>query len=259
MSSTHSNFRTVMVVGNNPTEMLKEYSKKLKVESYIKYEFKNAEKMRQEAINTNKKIVEDPKKFGFTEFQVETLKEIIKKYSKLDGFQYYQMMTYGMPYDEYGNALSDKNPKGKWSTYKIGGNFSLPFITKDGKEVYSALQKDVDWKSVHMNNQEIYRAAWEVVVDGRKPANEQEEIIYKNMKNKKNYWENFESKEDYVAYNCSRWYYAVLNEDGWLDADDGDGNINNWIKEYYDKFILPLPDDALLTVFEYTSIDTDDE
>ena len=113
MSSTRSNFRTVMVVGNNPTEMLKEYSKKLKVEPYIKYEFKNAEKMRKEAINTNKKIVEDPKRFGFNEFQVETLKEIIAKYSKLDGFQYYQMMTYGMPYDEYGNALSDKNPKGK--------------------------------------------------------------------------------------------------------------------------------------------------
>ena len=110
-----------------------------------------------------------------------------------------------------------------------------------------------------MSNQDIYKAAWEVVVDGREPANEQEETIYYNMKNRKNYWENFKSKEDYVAYNCSRWYYAVLNEDGWLDADDGDGDINKWIKEFFGKFILPLPEDALLTIYEYTSNDNDED
>lgn len=257
--SNKSIFRTVMVIGNNPDELMKKYDKKLKVEPYIKYEYKNAEKMRQESIKTNKIIIEDPKKFGLNEFQVDAIKEIIKKHSELDGFQYYQMLTYGLPYDENGNALSDKNPNGKWSKYYIGRNFSLPFIGNDGKEYYQIKKKDIKKELNHMHNQDIYRVAWEVVVEGRKPENEQEEQIYNKMKDNKNYFSNFKDKESYVSYCCARWYYAVLTEkDGWVDVDDSNCGMYEWIKDFYEKHIEPLDDDTLITIFEFSSIDNEE-
>ena len=81
-------------------------------------------------------------------------------------------MTEEYEYDpETGNAISTKNPDGKFDSYRIAGNFAMPFILKNGKEVYSALKGDIDWEKMNADPTP-YETAWDLVVGGKKPKND---------------------------------------------------------------------------------------
>lgn len=87
-------------------------------------------------------------------------------------------------------------------------------------------------------------------MEGSAPTDGQEEHIYENMKNRTEYFSNFNSKDDYVMYNISFWGYAFLSEEtGWKEYEEGIKQID-WVKHFYDKFIKPLPDNTLLTIYE---------
>ena len=152
-----------------------------------------------------------------------------------------------MYYDENGNALSTENPNGHWKTARIGKNFSLPLKLKDGSESYSARCGDIDWDAMNEPT-ELYEAAWEMVVEGREPTNEQEERVYESMKDKLTYFSNFKSKEDYVTYSTSYWNYAFVNKDGWVDMANEDER--KWINNFYDRFIATIDPNDLVTIYE---------
>ena len=239
-----------MVVGNNPEEITKKYDLNLKVEPYVKYKYLDAGKYKSISIKALEKVLSEADKISLPNSTKEVLKNRLVDLKKLPDFDYYRQLTEGLFYDENGNALSEENPNGKWKTCRLGKHFSLPLILKNGTESYSAMAGDVDWEKMNNVNQEAYKAAWEIVVEGRKPIGEQEETIAKTMGDKTMYFSRFKDKDEYVTYNTSYWNYAYVDEHGWEDVDTSGGNEIEWIKGFFDNFIKPLKPNDMVCIYE---------
>jgi hypothetical protein len=251
--SNGSKFLTVLVIGKEPEKLMERYSKALKVKPYVKYKYLDAEKMKDNAIKMLTEITNTPEKLTLNKFQVDYFKERLKAISSMSSFEYYRTITDGLYYDENGDALSEENPDGKWDTYALGKNFSYPFKLTDGKESYQARVGEIDWNRMHMDPDvvKLFETIWALVVDDDDPSNDDEEKLKKNWATKKNYLSNFKSVDDFVSHNCAYWNYAVLSDKGWVDVDD-DGNESSWINNFFERFITPLEDGELLTIYEYS-------
>lgn len=247
MAQTNSRFFSVMVVGDNHKELMDKYSLDLEVDSYVRYEYLKADKYQSNSIKALDNLLSHGDEIGLEPQVKESLERRIKILKGMTPFEYYRELTEGMYYDENGNALSTENPNGHWKTARIGKNFSLPLKLKDGTESYSARACDIDWDAMNEPT-ELYEAAWEMVVDGREPTNEQEERVYESMKDKLTYFSNFKSKEDYVTYSTSYWNYAFVNKDGWVDMVNEDER--KWINNFYDRFIATIDPNDLVTIYE---------
>jgi hypothetical protein len=247
MAQTNSRFFSVMVVGDNHKELMDKYSLDLEVDSYVRYEYLKADKYQSNSIKALDNLLSHGDEIGLEPQVKESLERRIKTLKGMTPFEYYRELTEGMYYDENGNALSTENPNGHWKTARIGKNFSLPLKLKDGTESYSARACDIDWDAMNEPT-ELYEAAWEMVVDGREPTNEQEERVYESMKDKSAYFSNFKNKEDYVTYSTSYWNYAFVNKDGWVDMVNEDER--KWINNFYDRFIATIDPNDLVTIYE---------
>jgi hypothetical protein len=247
MAQTNSRFFSVMVVGDNHKELMDKYSLDLEVDSYVRYEYLKADKYQSNSIKALDNLLSHGDEIGLEPQVKESLERRIKTLKGMTPFEYYRELTDGMYYDENGNALSTENPNGHWKTARIGKNFSLPLKLKDGTETYSAKASDIDWDAMNEPT-ELYEAAWEMVVDGREPTNEQEERVYESMKDKSAYFSNFKNKEDYVTYSTSYWNYAFVNKDGWVDMVNEDER--KWINNFYDRFIATIDPNDLVTIYE---------
>lgn len=236
---------------------MKKYDVNLTVDKYIKYKYLDAEKMHNNAIKILEEIIKDPKKFSLNIYQVDSLKDRIKQLKKMTTFEYYSELTYGLFIDSNGDAWCEENPNGKWQTYNLGGNFSMPLITNEGVETHSSLNKDVDWFNVHMKNAPIYDSVWDLVHGIKKPSNEEEERILENMSFQENYFSKFKDKDEYVIHNSAYWNYAFLDENGWVDMDDSENYIQ-WISTFFDKYCANLNDNDKITIFECTKDKVDD-
>ena len=244
-----------MVVGDDPAAILEKYSIDKKVEPYVKFKFLQAEKYKETAIKVYEKVLEENSVALITPEVKTIFEEGLKNLRMMSTFEYYRKLTDGMYYDENGDALSDKNPNGKWKTAHIGRNFSLPLLLKNGEEVYSAKCSDVDWKKMHLNNQDLYRTTWEMVMEGREPVSEEEKMIYESMKDKQVYFSKFADKESYVNYSTAYWNFAYVDENGWFDMNSTKGQ--NWINEFYERFITKIGDDKKITIYECTTNNDD--
>jgi len=255
MAQTNSKFFSVMVVGDDPKAIMEDYCVDKKVEPYVKYKFLQAEKYKDAAIKVSQKLLDDASLTMITPQMKQAIEDNVKRLKMLSTFDYYQQLTKGMYYDENGNALSDKNPNGKWKTAHIGRNFSLPLITHDGKEVYSARAKDIAWERMHHVNKEVYEAAWEIVVEGREPTTPEEEKIKQSMGDKQAYFSKFRDKEHYVNYSTAYWNFAYVDSTEWVDISQN--NESAWIEHFYDWFVTKLNPDDLVSIYECT-INEDD-
>ena len=108
---------------------------------------------------------------------IENIKGRISILKKVTPFEYYQAITNGMEYNEDGDALSDVNPQAKWITCKEASNFAIKLKLVDGTEATSAKAEDIDWSLMHKVNQDVYRAAWETVMEGKEPSNDEELLV----------------------------------------------------------------------------------
>ena len=246
-----SNLRVLLVIGDNPEELMKKYDKNLKVEPYIKYRYLDAAKIQKAAIKTMTQLLEDGDKIGLNDFQTDYFRNQLKTINNMTPFEYYKMLTTGLYYDEEGNAMSTENPDGKFNGYNLGGNFSYPLICKDGSEKYQCHADEVQWDVVNMRKEavEYFNAVWELKKEGRDPANEFEEKIAKDWAERDEYLNNFKTKDELIKHNCCYWTYAVLTKDGWVSVDDG-GSEDEWINNYMNRFISPLTNE-LLTIYEF--------
>lgn len=245
-----SQFFSLMVVGDNPDELLKKYDSNLKLEPYIKYHYKDAGKLRKKSIKLMQDIIDNKDKTALNDITIDYFKERVNALKNMSDFDYYTCITTGLNFNKDGDAITTENPDGKYKTCRIGKNLCIPLKLKTGKEVLQAKAKDVDWVSMHLINQDVYKAAWELFHKEREPKTETEKTIYENVKNQNRYFENFDSEDKYVEYNCSYWNYAYLDEKGWLDADDHKNY--EWITKFYDKFVKKLKPDDLVTIYECT-------
>ena len=250
MAQTNSRFFSVLAVGEEPQKIMEKYGTNFEVEPYVKYKYLEAKKYQQAAIKALDKIVSDSDKIGLPPTTQEVIKARLEELKKQTPFEYYRMLTDGMYYNEDGDALSTENPNAHFNTCRVGKHFSIPFILNNGIEAYSARIKDIDWEAMTNTNIEPYKAAWEMVMEGREPLNDEENTIYNAMKDKEAYFSKFKTKEEYVNYSTSYWNYAFVDENGWNDVDDFKEGETEWVKTFYDRFIKPLSPNDLVTIFE---------
>lgn len=245
-----NNHFTVIVAGDKPDEIIKKYDSTMKVERYLVYKFLNAEEYRKQELEMYRTALENK---DLPEDLIEGVKLKIEELETEDVLTFYTDLTKDLEIDqETGDAYSDENVLGKYDTCHIGGRWALPFIDNDGKEVYTAYKKDIDFSKIHKANTTPYQVAWETVVEGRKPRGSEEERIFENMKNRKAYFSNFKNKQEYIDWNTSLWAYAFVDQKGWTEfSGDIDQQIK-WVNNFYDIFIKPLPNNTKLTIFECT-------
>ena len=257
-------FRTVLVIGKNHEEIIKKYSLDTKVEKYLKMKFDDAELLRQKHLDFIEKVLTN-KKVILSERQKEIYKDLYLDIKDMDEFEYFQKMTDGCYYDEKtGDAYSTENPNAYYQYERCPqhrldvtgeeSDFSNPFILKDGTISYVAKVSDIDWERMHMYNTELYKSAWELVVDGREPKNETEKTIKDRMKNRLSYFDNFASKEEYVIHSCSFWLYGVAKNDSYQELDYRISD-KKWISEFYERFIKNLDENEILSIYEVKRIE----
>lgn len=242
------NHFVAIVAGENPEELMKPYDSTVEVEPYVVFKHSDAETMKTRCLAMYEKLLNNPDLSD--DERTEIREEYITTMDESADELFYSMSE-GCDYDEEtGDAISRKNPNGKWKHHKIGNFFSVPFLLKTGEETYVARKNEIDWPKMHLSGQEIYRRAWEMVMEGSEPENETEQFVYENMKNRTAYFMKFETKENYVVTSTAFWGYAFLSKDtGWQELEV---NVNqfDWVSKYYERFIKPLPEDTLLTIYE---------
>lgn len=243
--------RVLIVAGEDQDERVNAFSDNIEVAPYIVYKREEAGKLRKSRLAVLNEMKKHPSDFNLSEEYVD---EEISDVLDGDDSEFFDYYTCTYEHDDEGNAISRKNPDGKFLAINRGGTFAQPFLLKDGSTSYSAKKSDIDWKEIHMNPEfvNLYERTWEMCVEGLKPVSDIDKQVYENMKNRLDYFENFKDKEEYVTSCSSFWAFAFLNNlDIWFDADDCPVSQFEWMSTYYDRFIKQLPDDTVLTIFEY--------
>ena len=238
---------TAIVVGENPDEIMKKYDLTRKVEPYVVYKLSDVTRYKQNAITAYKYMSEND---TMPEYIRKEYKERINDIQEMSDTDFYLELTEDFDIDPAtGDAICDINKDGHYHVCNLGKNLAMPLINKDGKEVFQARKCDIDWDKIHLANQEVYKAAWEMVMGNRKPVTDEEKIIYENMKNRTAYFEFFGTEDRYVLNSTAFWGLAFVTEDKWEELTDDIDQVE-WIGNFYDKFISNLPDNTLISVFE---------
>ena len=245
-----NNFFSVVIAGEKPKKIISKYNSSKKGEKYILYEFDKAEEYQKKQISVYEELLKSDK---LGDAEKEYFKGEVDYWKKLSPNDFYLEMTAGYEIDENGNAITDRNLDEKFSSYKTSPVHCTPLILKNGAKAYSARKKDVDWNKTHLGNTWKYEVAWDTVVDNKAPKNETEEEIKRNMTPWKFYLQScFGSKENYIKGSDSFWGYAFVSEEkGWIELEDNIPQFQ-WVADFYDRFIAPLSDDTLLTIYECT-------
>ena len=238
-----------IVAGENPEKLMELYGvSNGDGNKHILFKFNDAKKLQERQIELYQSLIE---KAGLPAAYVASLKEELKDIKEMTPDDFFLTMTSEYKHDpDTGDAYTTENPNGKWRAYAMGKFFSVPFKTLNGEETFQARKKDIDWDSIHLNNQAVYKTAWEMVMEGKEPKTEEDKIVYENMKNRTTYFEKYGDKKTYVISNTAFWGYAFLSEkEGWKELEP---NVNQfiWVSQFFDRFIEPLDDNTLLTIYE---------
>jgi len=241
------NHFVVLAAGDNPRELMERYDLNKKVEPYVKYKFSDAGNLRRNYLSIVRGMLSSG---NASKEETDELKETIEDIENMDDIQFFLDFTSEYDYDdETGDAITDRNPEGKWTSCTVGKIFSVPFITISGKETFSDIKGNIDWNMMHLHGTEIYDATWDVVMGGKLPETDVEKQVYENMRNRTAYFEKFGTKEKYVASNTAFWCYAYVDKNGWVEIGDDEDQFE-WMTKFYDRFVVPLPENTLLTLFE---------
>ena len=248
MAIDQYNHFVAIVAGDSPEVLMSPYDKNIETDVRVVYKYKDAASIRDHYISVYQAII-DSDKIPDGAFK-EDAKDKLAIIQNQSPQEFYLDLTEEYEHDPAtGDAVTKENPDGKWNSYRMGKLFSVPFILKDGTETFQARKGDINWELMHLHGGEIYERAWEMVMEGSEPQNDYEKQIYTNMKARTAYFEKFGTKENYVLGNTAFWGYAFVSKNGWLELED-DMDQFVWVRNFYEAFIDPLPDDTLLTIYE---------
>ena len=241
----YSHFVTI-VAGENPVESIDKFKDKGENKLTLAYRYKDAELVK----HTHTLMAKEYLKQVDSEFEKMELEDIIETLENQSIDEFWKDLSEEYEMDEDKNLYTDKNLESKCSSYNIGKNLSLPFTLKDGTTSFQARKGDVDWEQMHLRDYDMYIRTWELAMEGEIPLNDIEKNIKKNMSNMRDYFMFFGDKETYASHCSAFWGYAFLDEEGWWTDLSFETNQIDWVLNYYEKFIEPLPNNTLLTVFE---------
>lgn len=241
-----SRFFTLVVIGENPDEMIKPYDSNNEVEPYVVYEYAKRGEYRQKHIDILEKIVEMGQ-----HPQLDLIKQRLEEIKEMDDIDFYLEITEGKPLDENtGNLMSNKNPNGRYDACTIGDEATVyPLILKsDDSQVFQARKGDVNWEKVHLYDKPLYERIWEMVIDGSEPQNDIERECFDRMRFAKEYLKHYGTPEVYAINQSAFWGYAVVTKDGWTELENNIDPID-WVANFYDTYIKNLSDDTLITIY----------
>ncbi len=256
-------FRTILVIGDEPDKIIEKYSEEYKVEPHLFLKRSEAEKHRENHIRALSEMANDDR---ISDNKKDLIKEYIEYLREMTELDYFLEITNECTYDANTyDAYTTKNPnsfyKNVRSPQKVfeksgeESGFCNPFKLYDDFISYSAQKNEIDWNLNHLHNQEIYKSAWELVVDNREPINEQEKIIKDKMKNRIKYFENFKTKEEYVLYSTAFWTYGIASADKYEEIGMNNETDIKWVCDFYDKYIKNLDENTRLTLYEVQGLD----
>jgi hypothetical protein len=245
--------KSVMVIGDNPINLMEEYNINKKVEKYLIYKASDAKKLYETTLSTLRHMIETLSQDVSKQSYVNMLSYKLMEYEAMTDVEYFSSLTQDYEHDEDGNAWSIDNPNGKWIEYKPSDKYSLPLILKDGNITHQAKKKDIDWDKMHLANVEKYISTWQITQCRKEPSSEEEKRIKEVMKDYAPLVAEYKTQDNYVKYNSSYWNYAVISNNGWEDVENK--NSFEWVISFFKNFVEPLRDDDLITIFEYQSYD----
>jgi len=241
---------SVLVIGNNPDDEILKYDIMDDVSKpYIIYSYSDVNKIRKDRI----KFYEEFKKNTNDQKIINGINEQLDNLNSMSDSEYYTSLGELYSYDSDKNIISTENQMGKWITCDKGGRIFSNYLKNfNDNGVVSVQKKDIDWKLTHMKSDRVnlYNRTWDLCVNKTPPENEKDKVILHNMRNYSSYFSNFKDKQQYVEMNCSFWTYAVIYKGFWIDMENR--NEMDWIIDFYNEYIKPLPDDTLLTIYECT-------
>lgn len=241
-----NNFFSVMVIGENPEQIMEEFNLSLKVPKYLKYKIEDSHTLHKNAVLTTEKFIDE---MMDNPTVLEYLHTYLSDIKDMTDIEFFAFLTKDLEHDEEGNAWDTLNPNGKWVSYQLGKNNSIPLIKHNGEEVFQCKKGEVDWKKMHLHHTAIYKRTWEMIVENQEPKHDADKIMQGLMADKKDYLLNFKNKDNYIKYNSSYWNYAVIKNNVWNDADNKPSF--EWVVNFYTTFVEPLDDNELITIYEY--------
>ena len=148
-----------IVAGDNPDELMKPYDRREEEEPYVRYRYKDAAKIKEKYIELYEGILNSDEET----IDKEELEDIVNDLKEMSVEEFYEELTEGLTIDDKtGDAISTENRQGMFSYYEIGKWLSVPFLLKDGKEVFQAKKSDINWDKIHLGGGDVYRRAWEI-------------------------------------------------------------------------------------------------
>lgn len=287
----------VLVIGDNVEEQLTKYDENIVMEKYVKHTKEQLIAEEKKSIEDYKNTtyadyLADPVKYAenvSNEKHLNYLKEDFPKTLEMTDEEIYQQ---AIKWEEpenigpNGEVYSSYNPHSKWDWYEVGGRFAGQITVKDGVEIEnpnfswgwrdedketiiasgyktdSAYVKDIDFTKMH-RTEEDYKSAlryWELIVEGAKPKNkEEEEMVKFNWYKPEFYLERYKDKETYAKCSSSFSMWAVVKDGVWYEkgnmgwwamSSETNDEAVDWEMNFFDRFIKDLPEDTLLTVVD---------
>lgn len=243
----HYNHFVTIVAGENPEELIKQYSKD-NAKTVTIYRA-DAGLLKSRHIEIAKAYMETASN-ELEQLQLEDIIETLEEQTVSEFWEDYKEEQNILAEDDEGNILVVDDSDVKCTSYNIGKNLSTPFILNDGRIAFQAHDEEINWERNHLYDKSYYERVWELVMDNAEPANENETKIKRTMGNQTEYFRFFGDKETYAIHSSAFWGYAFLSEEtGWVELTPEKGQIE-WVMGYYDTFIKPLPKNTLLTIYE---------
>jgi hypothetical protein len=287
----------VLVIGDNVEEQLTKYDENIVMEKYVKHTKEQLIAEEKKSIEDYKNTtyadyLADPVKYAENcknENHLNYLKEDFPKKLVMTDEEIYQYATKWYEPEEIGpngEVYSTHNPDSKWDWYEVGGRFAGQITVKDGVEIENpnfswgwrdedketiiasghktdtAYVKDIDFTKMHRTEKDYKKSLryWELIVEGAKPKNkEEEEMVKFNWYKPEFYLERYKDKETYAKCSSSFSMWAVVKDGVWYEkgnmgwwamSSETNDEAVDWEMNFFDRFIKDLPEDTLLTVVD---------
>jgi len=239
----------ILVVGNNPQEIVEKYDLNREIEPYILYKLDDMNKIYENKVYLYESVLASKDRID-----IELLKQAqlcLKRIKQLTPFTYYQEMSQYYILDEKtGDLLTTENPLGKYDTI---GQDTLLLVGDE--EISQAYKRDINFDKLHRNQNRLnlQERAYDLCVNLLDPEDETDKLILQNMGdlNSQSYFDRFDDKEEYALYCESMGFYAFVTDKEWIEIPSIQNEIP-WKINFYDKFIKDLPDNDLLTTYVCT-------
>jgi hypothetical protein len=177
---------------------------------------------------------------------------------------------HGYNQDENGDYGYYHNPNAKWDWYQIGGRWCGYFTMKEGKvgvpsdrhwanetkdipinKADQAFMRDIDWEAMKSERRTKAEVNWE---KHKKKLTEQDDKYHpyfefgiKQDDTRDQYLARYESFATFAVVKDGKWYEH--GEMGWWACVSNEKDQDVWNAEF-DKLVMSLPDDTLLTVVD---------